>query len=163
MAAGGNERPKGFQSAKGVPFAAVLGQLKVGRPAPPFTAETTDGKKIALADFRGKSAVLLVFYANWQDGSEGALRSVKAIQNKYRNKGFEVLAAPQEAKRDDAAFLGKHLKVGFPTLFDPKSKIADAYGVDRSAPGGRRSCPLTRTSKPWLLPAPTANPGSKHE
>jgi hypothetical protein len=34
---------------------------EVGQPAPPFTAETIDGKKIALADYRGKSAVLLVF------------------------------------------------------------------------------------------------------
>jgi peroxiredoxin Q/BCP len=136
LAATGNERPRGFQSAKGVPFAAVFGQLKVGRPAPPFTAETTDGKKIALADFRNKSVVLLVFYSNQYDGSESALRRVKEIHDKYRNKGFEVLAAPQEAKRDDAAFFGKHLKAGFPTLFDPKSKIADAYGVDSSAPAG---------------------------
>ena len=37
---------------------------EVGQAAPAFTAETTAGKKIALADYRGKAAVLLVFYSD---------------------------------------------------------------------------------------------------
>ena len=36
---------------------------KVGQAAPAFTAESIGGKKIALADYRDKSAVLLVFGA----------------------------------------------------------------------------------------------------
>jgi hypothetical protein len=36
-----------------------------GKPAPAFTGETLDGKKIALADYKGKSAVLLNFFASW--------------------------------------------------------------------------------------------------
>jgi hypothetical protein len=32
-------------------------------------------------------------------------------------------------KRDDAAALSNHLKVGFPTVFDPKDKLAEAYKV----------------------------------
>ncbi len=38
---------------------------KVGQAAPEFKAETVDGKKIALSDYKGKSAVLLNFYANF--------------------------------------------------------------------------------------------------
>ena len=36
-----------------------------GKPAPAFTAGTLDGKTIALADYRGKSAVILNFFASW--------------------------------------------------------------------------------------------------
>jgi AhpC/TSA family len=36
-----------------------------GKPAPAFTAETLDGKKIALADYKGKSAVIVNFFASW--------------------------------------------------------------------------------------------------
>ncbi len=36
-----------------------------GKPAPAFAAETLDGKKIALADYKGKSAVILNFFASW--------------------------------------------------------------------------------------------------
>ncbi|MBI3910981.1 MAG: redoxin domain-containing protein [Armatimonadetes bacterium] len=39
--------------------------LKTGELAPAFTAKTVGGKKIALADYKGKSAVLLNFYANF--------------------------------------------------------------------------------------------------
>ncbi len=43
----------------------LLAEPKEGKPAPAFTAETLDGKKIALADHRGKSAVILNYYANF--------------------------------------------------------------------------------------------------
>jgi cytochrome c biogenesis protein CcmG/thiol:disulfide interchange protein DsbE len=36
-----------------------------GKPAPAFTAQTLDGKKITLADYKGKSAVVLNFFASW--------------------------------------------------------------------------------------------------
>jgi cytochrome oxidase Cu insertion factor (SCO1/SenC/PrrC family) len=36
--------------------------LKVGDEAPDFTLPATDGTKVHLADFRGKSNVVLAFY-----------------------------------------------------------------------------------------------------
>ena len=39
-----------------------LERVKVGDPAPDFTLEDIDGKKISLSDFRGKKNVVLVFY-----------------------------------------------------------------------------------------------------
>jgi hypothetical protein len=36
-----------------------------GKPAPAFSAQTLEGKKIALADYTGKSAVILNFFASW--------------------------------------------------------------------------------------------------
>ena len=39
-------------------------ETEAGPPAPAFAAETVEGKKLALADYRGKSAVLLNFYSN---------------------------------------------------------------------------------------------------
>lgn len=35
----------------------LTAEPKVGQAAPAFTAETIDGKKVALADYKGKSAV----------------------------------------------------------------------------------------------------------
>ncbi|MCE3243408.1 MAG: hypothetical protein K0Q83_3915 [Deltaproteobacteria bacterium] len=42
--------------------ATDLDRVKVGQPAPDFTLEDSDGKKISLADYRGKKNVVLVFY-----------------------------------------------------------------------------------------------------
>ena len=42
--------------------ATDLDRIKVGQPAPDFTLEDADAKKITLSDFRGKKSVVLVFY-----------------------------------------------------------------------------------------------------
>ena len=39
-----------------------LQRVKVGEPAPDFTLENMDGKRISLSDLRGKKNVVLVFY-----------------------------------------------------------------------------------------------------
>ncbi len=39
-----------------------LDRIKAGDKAPDFTLEDQDGKRISLSDFRGKKAVVLVFY-----------------------------------------------------------------------------------------------------
>lgn len=39
-----------------------LDRVKVGQPAPDFTLEDMDGKKVTLSDFRGNTSVVLVFY-----------------------------------------------------------------------------------------------------
>ena len=36
-----------------------------GTAAPGFTAETLAGSKLSLADYKGKSAVILNFFASW--------------------------------------------------------------------------------------------------
>ena len=41
---------------------ADLERIKAGDPAPDFTLENLDGKKISLSDFRGRKNVVLVFY-----------------------------------------------------------------------------------------------------
>lgn len=38
-----------------------LNRVKIGHPAPDFTLEDMNGRKISLSDFRGKKNVVLVF------------------------------------------------------------------------------------------------------
>jgi cytochrome oxidase Cu insertion factor (SCO1/SenC/PrrC family) len=45
--------------------ATDLYRVKVGQPAPDFALENTDGKAMTLSDFRGKKAVVLVFYRGY--------------------------------------------------------------------------------------------------
>jgi len=39
-----------------------LDRIKVGQPAPDFTLENVDGRKVSLSDYHGKQNVVLVFY-----------------------------------------------------------------------------------------------------
>ena len=45
--------------------ATEIDRIKTGQAAPDFALENTDGKAIALSDFRGKKAVVLVFYRGY--------------------------------------------------------------------------------------------------
>jgi cytochrome oxidase Cu insertion factor (SCO1/SenC/PrrC family) len=45
--------------------ATEIGRIKIGQAAPDFALENTDGKAITLSDFRGKKAVVLVFYRGY--------------------------------------------------------------------------------------------------
>lgn len=40
-------------------------RVKVGQPAPDFALENVEGQTINLSDFRGKKAVVLVFYRGY--------------------------------------------------------------------------------------------------
>ena len=42
-----------------------INRVKPGDKAPDFTLEDVDGKAMTLADFRGKKAVVLVFYRGY--------------------------------------------------------------------------------------------------
>jgi cytochrome oxidase Cu insertion factor (SCO1/SenC/PrrC family) len=42
--------------------ATELDRVKVGEPAPDFTLQDSDGRKVTLADYRGTKNVVLVFY-----------------------------------------------------------------------------------------------------
>ena len=39
-----------------------LERIKIGTPAPDFTLEASDGRKVSLAQFRGEKNVVLLFY-----------------------------------------------------------------------------------------------------
>ena len=104
---------------------------KAGDPAPAFTLTDQHGQTVSLADFRGRQAVLLVFYP-WAFsrvcGSE--LQAIQENVADFQNERVQVLAASCDALyslrayADDAGF-------GFPLLADhwPHGGAARAYGV----------------------------------
>lgn len=54
----------GPKDGAGLP-AADLNRVKAGDKAPDFTLEDQDGKPVTLSDYRGKKAVVLVFYRGY--------------------------------------------------------------------------------------------------
>jgi peroxiredoxin len=103
----------------------------VGEPAPAFTLTDQHGQTVALEDFRGEQAVLLVFYPfafSRVCGSE--LQAIQESVEDFQNERVQVLAASCDALfslrayADEAGF-------GFPLLADhwPHGGAARAYGV----------------------------------
>ncbi|MFT3678504.1 MAG: thioredoxin-dependent thiol peroxidase [Chitinophagaceae bacterium] len=102
--------------------------LKEGDKAPTFTAPDQNGKKVSLADFKGKKLVLY-FYP--EDDTPTCTIQACNLRDNYallRQHGFEVVGvSPDEA--------GKHKKfetkfqLPFTLLADTGHKILEKYGV----------------------------------
>jgi thiol-disulfide isomerase/thioredoxin len=119
---------------------AGLGQMTsplVGKPAPNFTLTTLSGKKVSLADYRGK-AVQLNFWATWCAPCKIETPWLIELEKQYASQGFEILGVSfDDLDKDDPKLLAKdtaevakgveQLKISYPVLLDGDS-IAKAYG-----------------------------------
>jgi peroxiredoxin Q/BCP len=102
--------------------------LKPGDVAPAFTATTTDGSSIRLADLGGKP-VVLYFYP--RDDTPGCTKEACAFRDVYgdfRKRGAVVLGVSPDTAKSHRKFTDK-FKLPFPLLADEDKSIASAYGV----------------------------------
>ena len=86
-----------------------------GKAAPAFTLVDLDGKKVSLADYKGK-AVLLNFWATWCGPCKLEIPWIVKLRDQYKSQGFEVLGI--ESDNYDT---------------DPKAYAAYKAGVEKSA------------------------------
>lgn len=94
-----------------------------------FTLKSQSGENIKLSELRGQ-VVLLHFWASWCGTCVQQFTSLESLQNKYRNKGFVVLAINIEKNTKKAVNLARRIKAGFIILFDRQGKLSEDYSVD---------------------------------
>jgi len=103
-------------------------ELKVGDPAPSFTAKDETGKTISLSDFKGK-AVLLYFYP--MDNTPGCIIEAQSFRDHYsefQNLDTVILGINFNNQQSHQDFKTKQ-QIPYPLLVDADHAIAKAYGV----------------------------------
>jgi cytochrome c biogenesis protein CcmG/thiol:disulfide interchange protein DsbE len=113
-----------------------------GKAAPVFALVDLSGKKISLADYKGK-AVMINFWATWCGPCRIETPWIVALRQKYAAQGFEVLGIDTEGddlKKDDKAGWAKATaaankfaaeeKIPYPVLLDGDSISRDYGGLD---------------------------------
>ena len=98
-------------------------------PAPDFVLTTPSGAAVSLKQFRGK-VVLLNFWATWCPPCVREMPSMEALFQKFKPRGFTVLAISLDEKGAAAVkpFL-KKFQLTFPVALDPDSEISTRYGA----------------------------------
>jgi peroxiredoxin len=107
-----------------------------GAPAPDFTLDGIDGARFRLADHRGKSVVLLDFWATWCDPCKIEMPHLVAMYDKYRARGLVIAAISIDGPETIAQVRGNVVQLGlpFPVLLDQESRVVAQYNPRRSAP-----------------------------
>ncbi|MDO7851081.1 TlpA disulfide reductase family protein [Hymenobacter convexus] len=112
-----------------------LKNVQIGAVAPAFIQPTPEGKKVALADYRGRY-VLVDFWASWCKPCRAENPAMLKTYNAFKGRNFEVLSVSIDDNRDKwvKAIADDHL---------PWTQVADLHGPGGEVPKlyGIRSVP----------------------
>lgn len=103
-------------------------RLEEGMQAPEFTADSTEGKKISLGDYKGKIVVLYFYPKDDTPGCTKEACSFRDAESQLQRLGVQVLGVSMDSIPSHEKFKKKYI-LNFPLLSDPDGKIISAYGV----------------------------------
>jgi peroxiredoxin Q/BCP len=102
--------------------------LEVGKKAPAFTMESSDGGKVKLSDFAGKIVVLYFYPRDNTPGCTTEAENFRDAVPALKKLGAVVLGASKDSIASHCKFRDKY-ELSFPLLSDPDGKVLEAYGA----------------------------------
>jgi peroxiredoxin Q/BCP len=102
--------------------------IEVGKKAPDFTLRDHDGKRVGLADFRGRK-VVLYFYP--KDDTSGCTTQACSLRDRiaeFDARGAVVLGVSPDSPASHTKFREKY-GLNFTLLADEDHAVAGKYGV----------------------------------
>ena len=102
--------------------------VEVGKKAPAFTLESSDGGKVKLSELSGK-VVVLYFYP--RDNTPGCTIEAENFRDAIpalKKLGAVVLGVSKDSIASHCKFRDKY-KLNFPLLTDADGKVMEAYGA----------------------------------
>ncbi|MEU4623126.1 peroxiredoxin [Actinoplanes sp. NPDC023801] len=105
--------------------------IEVGSEAPDFVLKDQNNQEVRLRDFRGRKAVLLVFYPlTFSRRCQGELTEIRDNLAEYANDRVQVLTVSVDSVYSHKVWAGQE-NFDFPLLADfwPHGEVARAYDV----------------------------------
>lgn len=111
----------------------------VGKPAPALAGMDVDGKKVDLAELKGK-VVLVDFWATWCPPCSLQMIRLNTMHEKYKDDGFAVVGVNVDSLRqaggkpdDVMALIRRYLidhQANFPSIIAKDPSLPTAFGVE---------------------------------
>ena len=102
--------------------------LRAGDPAPDFEGITTDGKHVALKDYRGRKLVLYFYPMDDTPGCTKQACSLRDGNAELAARGAAILGVSTQGEQSHQAFTKKY-NLNFPLLADTDGAVGRAYGT----------------------------------
>jgi peroxiredoxin Q/BCP len=99
-----------------------------GDPAPDFEGVTTDGRRVALADFRGRKLVMYFYPMDDTPGCTKQACSLRDHNAEIAARGAAILGVSTQDEASHRKFAAKY-RLNFPLLADTGGKVGRAYGT----------------------------------
>ena len=103
--------------------------IQVGDAAPDFDLPDASGRRVRLADFKGKRGVVLYFYP--KDDTPGCTKEACSFRDSYeefRDAGAEVIGVSSDSEASHRSFAEKH-RLPFVLVADAGGELRRRYGV----------------------------------
>ena len=102
--------------------------IEVGKKAPAFTLESSDGGKLKLAELAGKHVVLYFYPRDNTPGCTVEAQEFRDAVPALKKLGAVVLGVSKDSIASHCKFRDKY-ELSFPLLSDPDGKVLEAYGA----------------------------------
>jgi peroxiredoxin Q/BCP len=99
-----------------------------GDAAPAFSATTTPGERVKLADYRGRKLVLYFYPMDDTPGCTAQACSLRDHNAEITARGAAILGVSAQDEQSHKKFTQKH-RLNFPLLADTDKQVARSYGV----------------------------------
>ena len=133
---------------------AQAAELKVGDPAPDFTADSSEGKPVHLQEILGQAPLVLYFYP--KDDTPGCTTEACGLRDNFaafRKLKATVYGVSYDSIESHLAFIKKH-NLPFVLLSDPEKKVAALYGAKGLLFAKRMTFVIDKAGKiAWINPS----------
>ncbi|MGW8973114.1 TlpA family protein disulfide reductase [Streptomyces platensis] len=93
------------------------------QPAPALSGESTTGKKLDVADYKGKVVILNV-WGSWCGPCIAEAPNFSKVANETKGKGVQFLGInTRDSEKSQATSFEEEHKVPYPSLFDPTGRL----------------------------------------
>ena len=100
----------------------------IGKKAPAFNLESTDGEKIRLSSLIGKPVVLFFYPKDNTPGCTTEAQEFSALASDFKKSGVHIYGISPDSLTVHEKFITKQ-GLSIPLLSDPDHKTIDKYGL----------------------------------